>query len=264
MDTSEALKQGRLAEALAAAKDAVRKAPADAAHRSVLFQFYCLTGNWEGAGTQLALVGDLDVSTSMWTGVASRLLACEAERREVFAGKKSPTLFGQPPEWVGGTMEALRLGLDGHWDAAAASQARALEAAPAVAAEVNGQPVAWMADGDSRFGPTLEAFVDGKYYWVPYEHLKELRMRPRTHLMDAIWAPVDFIWTNEGQADGYVPVRYPGSEKSADPQVQLGRTTAWREAAENYFLGEGHRSFVSDGAEYGLGELQTVRFLPAA
>ncbi len=263
MDTTDALKEGRLDAALASAKDAVRKAPTDAAHRSVLFQLYCLTGNWDGALTQLRLVSDFDVSAALWVGVCERLLACERERQRVFAGEKPPTLFGQPQEWVGNTVEALRLGLDGHWDAAAASQARALEAAPAVAAEVNGQRVEWLADGDSRFGPVLEAFMDGKYYWVPFEHLKELRLRPRTHLMDSIWAPVDFVWTNEGRADGYVPVRYPDSEKSADSQVQLGRKTGWREAAENYFLGEGHRSFVSNAAEYGLAELQSVRFLSA-
>lgn len=163
MDTLEAIKEGRLDEALAAVKDAVRKAPTDGKQRSVLFQIYCLQGNWEAAQTQLKLVGDFDIEASMWVGVCEKLLACEAERRAVFEGKNPPTLFGKPPEWVGGIVEAFRLGLDGKWEAAAASQAQALEAAPATAASLNGQDVAWIADGDSRFGPLLEAYIDGKY-----------------------------------------------------------------------------------------------------
>lgn len=263
MDLAEALKGGHLAEALAAAKDAVRKAPSDAKHRSVLFQLYCVQGNWEGAETQLKLVSDLDAETTMWVGVCEKVLTCEAARRGVFEGGNAPTLFGKPPEWVGGTVEAFRLAREGNWTAAAASQAHALEAAPATAASVNGQNVAWIADGDSRLGPLLEAFVDGKYYWIPFEHIRELNMRPRTHLMDSIWAPADFRWTNEGAASGYIPTRYPGSEKSADPAIQLSRKTEWSERAESYFSGLGHRMFVTDAAEFNLAEVQAVSFAPA-
>ncbi len=261
MDTSEALKQGRLVEALGLVKDAVRKAPADAGHRSVLFQLYCVQGNWEGAQTQLKLVGEFDVEATMWVGVCEKVLACDAERRAVFEGRTAPTLFGQPPEWVGGMIEALRLGQQGKWEAAAASQARALEAAPAAAVQVNGQEAAWLADGDSRLGPLLEAFVDGKYYWIPAEHVREVTLRPRTHLMDSIWAPADFRWLNEGQASGYVPMRYPDSEKSDDALIQLARQTQWQERAENFFCGLGHRTFMTDAAEIPLAEVRSIQFL---
>ncbi len=260
MDTSEALKEGRLDEALASVKDAVRKSPSDGKQRSVLFQLYCVQGNWEGAQTQLKLVGELDVESSMWVGVCEKLLACEASRRQVFEGKQPPTLFGKPPEWVGGIVEAFRLGLAGNWQAAAASQAQALEAAPATAARFNGQDVAWIADGDSRFGPLLEAYIDGRYYWIPFEHIRELNLRARTHLMDSIWAPADFEWLNEGKASGYIPVRYFGSDKNVDPLIQLGRKTEWREVAENFYCGIGHRTLVTDTADFNLAEVKSIHF----
>ena len=262
MDLSEALKGGRLSEALAAAKDAVRKAPSDSRQRSILFQLYCIQGNWEGAQTQLKLVGEFDVEATIWVGNCEKVLACESSRQAVFAGKAAPTLFGKPPEWVGGTVEALRLGLEGKWPAAAASQAHALEMAPATAARVNDQEVAWVADGDSRLGPLLEAFVDGKYYWIPFEHIRAVTMSVRTHMMDSIWAPAEFRWLNEGMAKGYIPVRYPGSEASTDPQIQLGRKTDWAERTENFFCGLGHRVFVTDTAEFGLAEIQSIQFEP--
>lgn len=260
MDTSDALKEGRLDEALASVKDAVRKAPSDGRHRSVLFQIYCIQGNWEGAKTQLQLVGELDVETSLWVGVCEKLLACEADRAAVYAGQKPPTLFGKPPEWVGGVIEAFRLGLEGKWEAAAASQAQALEAAPATPAVLDGQEVEWIADADSRFGPVLEAYIEGKYYWIPFEHIRELNLRPRTHLMDAIWAPADFEWLNEGKASGYIPVRYEGSEKSTDPQIQLARKTEWTEKAANFYLGSGHRVLAADTADFDLGRIKLLRF----
>ncbi len=267
MDTLAAIKEGRLDEALASVKDAVRNAPTDGRQRSVLFQIYCLQGNWEGAKTQLELVGNFDVEASMWVGVCEKLLVCETERRMVFEGRQPPTLFGKPPEWVGGMIEAFRLGLEGKWAAAAASQTQALEAAPATAASLNGQDVAWVADGDSRLGPLLEAYIGGKYYWIPFEHIRKFSLRPRTHLMDAVWAPADFVWLNEGQTAGYIPVRYSASEKSADPQIVLGRKTEWREEADHFFCGLGHRTFITSEAELGLGEVKSVQFIhpePAA
>lgn len=260
MDTTEAFKGGHLDEALAAAKDAVRKAPSDARHRSVLFQLYCFQGNWDGAQTQLKLIGDFDLEASMWVGVCTKLLACEAERRLIFEGKQPPTLFGKPPGWVGGLVEAFRLGIEGNWTAAAASQAQALEAAPAIAAVFNDETVEWVADADSRFGPVLEAYIEGKYYWIPFEHVRELRLRPRTHLMDAIWTPADFVWLNEGEASGYIPARYPGAEKSADTLIQLGRKTEWREEAENFYCGSGHRTLVTSAADHPLAEVKSIRF----
>lgn len=260
MDTSEALKAGRLDEALAAAKDAVRKSPSDGKYRSVLFQLYCIQGNWEGAQTQLKLVGELDVESTMWVGVCEKLMACEASRAAIYAGKQVPTLFGKPPEWVGGMIEAFRLGLEGNWAAAAASQAQALEKAPATPAAINNQEVEWVADADSRFGPLLEAYIEGKYYWVPFEHIREINLRPRTHLMDAIWAPADFEWLNAGRATGYIPVRYQGSEKSSDSQIQLARKTEWAEKAENFYLGSGHRVLAASTEDFDLGQVKLLRF----
>ncbi len=259
MDTTAALKEGRLDDALAAAKDAVRKAPSDTAHRSVLFQLYCVMGNWDGAQTQLKVFTEIDPSTVMFAGVCEKLLACEADRRAVFSGQQDPTLFGEPPEWIGGMVESFRLGRAGNWPAAAASQARAFEAAPAVAARINNQEVAWIADGDSRLGPLVEAYIEGKYYWIPFEHMRELSFRPRTHLMDSIWAPVDFEWLNEGKAAGYIPVRYPGAETSADPQIRLGRRTDWEQKEENFYIGQGHRSFVTSEADFALSEIRLIK-----
>ena len=78
--------------------------------------------------------------------------------------------------------------------------------------------------------------------------------------MDSIWSPADFEWLNEGQTAGYIPVRYPGSEKSPDAALQLGRKTEWREEAENFYRGLGHRILATDTADCGLGEVKSIQF----
>lgn len=263
MDVKDALKAGCLTEALSLAKQGVRKAPADPAQRSLLFQLYCIVGDWPAAATQLNLVGELDPTTSLFVGVAEKILDCEIERTRVFAGRQEPTLFGEPAPWIGGMVEAFRLSLQGKWEAAAASQAKALEAAPMTPARLGACQVDWLADADSRLGPLLEAFVDGRYYWVPFQRIRQLTLRPRTHLMDVIWAPVDFIWTNEGHSSGFIPVRYAGSEFSAEPLIQLGRKTEWAAHEGNIYQGIGHRIITTSEAELPLLEMDSVHFVTA-
>ena len=95
---------------------------------------------------------------------------------------------------------------------------------------------------------------------MPFEHVREVNFRPRTHLMDSIWAPADFEWLNEGKAAGYVPVRYPGSETSGDTQIRLGRKTDWEQKEENFYLGHGHRSLVTSETDFALSEIRLIKF----
>ena len=33
----------------------------------------------------------------------------------------------------------------------------------------------WIADADDRLGPVLEAIVNGRYYWVPFERVRRIQ-----------------------------------------------------------------------------------------
>ena len=60
-------------------------------------------------------------------------LLCERLRAEVFAGKRSPLIFGEPEAWVGWMVQANQLDAQGDFAPAADLRQRALESAPAVA-----------------------------------------------------------------------------------------------------------------------------------
>jgi type VI secretion system protein ImpE len=262
MDPAVAVLDGRFDEALAAVKDAIRRNPADAANRGALFQIHAFRGDWAAAEPQLKLMGELNPESALFEGVYERAIACERERANLFQGRTSPTFFGEPEEWMAALANAVRLMANGKGDPARDSRDAALAAAPETPCEVDGEAAPWLADADSRLGPIIEAFVEGSYWWVPMQRIRSIVFGKRTHVLDAIWAPVQFEWTNGGTAEGLIPVRYPGSEDHPDSMVKVGRATEWSEPVDGYWVGSGHRVFTTGERDYPLAEMRSIQFQP--
>ena len=273
MSADELLREGKLDEALAALQQEVRAKPADAKLRIFLFQLLAVQGQWERALTQLNVSGEIDAGALAMVQTYREAIRCELLRAEIFAGTRSPLIFGQPDEWLALLMESLRLTADGKHDAAGGLRDKALEAAPAT----NGtmvtshatQPDApaqqqetafeWLADADSRLGPVMEAIVNGRYYWVPLHRVKRIVVDPPEDLRDVVWMPAHFVWSNGGDTVALLPTRYPGSEASADPLIRLARKTDWTEAAPGVFLGQGQRMLAADSGEFSLMDVREIR-----
>jgi type VI secretion system protein ImpE len=264
MTAEDAIKAGRLDEALAALQDSIRQAPADAKLRRFLFQLQCILGNWDKALTQLSVLSEMDSESSILASIFQPVIQCELLRADVFTGKRSPIVFGEPEHWVGLLVQANSLVAQGQAKAARDLHDQALEAAPTVSGSLNGAPFEWLADADSRLGPVLEMMIDGKYYWVPFVRIKKLLIEKPQDLRDLVWTPASIIWTNGGNSSGFIPARYPGTEKATDHALQLSRKTAWQDAGEELFTGLGQRLFTTDQDEYPLFEVRTVDFNPAA
>ncbi|MEO0974614.1 MAG: type VI secretion system accessory protein TagJ, partial [Pseudomonadota bacterium] len=187
-------------------------------------------------------------------------LNCEALRAEVFAGNKSPLIFGDPQEWVALMVQALELSAQGHHAEAASLRAQALEAAPAVDGTIDGQPFEWLADADSRLGPLLEAVINGRYYWIPFTHARQIRLDPPEDLRDVVWMPAYFTWSNGGETVGLIPTRYAGSEASEDGRVQLARITTWDEQPGDQFIGLGQRLLATDTGDHPIMDTREISF----
>ena len=143
---------------------------------------------------------------------------------------------------------------------AAASELRdrAFEAAPAAPGSINDQPFEWIADGDSRLGPIIEVIIDGKYYWVPFFRVRSIRTEPPQDLRDLVWTAAQFVWANGGESPGFIPTRYPGTEKAADNSLRLARKTEWVDQGNDLYLGLGQRMFATDQAEIALTEVRQI------
>jgi len=257
-DLKSMLSEGDLAGAIEAAKDGVRDKPSELGPRVLLFQLFAVTGDWERAMTQLNVAAELDPLALPMAQTYRQGLNAEAFRAEVFAGKRSPLVLGEPPEWIGAMFESLRLLADGNHDAATAMRDRALAGAPAVSGTVNGTAFEWIMDADMRFGPALECVVNGKYYWVPFERIKQVLIEEPADLRDMVWTAAQFTWVNDGQAVGLIPTRYPGSPASDDPLVQLARKTDWVDAGGGLESGLGQRLLATDADDVPLLEVREL------
>ena len=252
MSADDLLRELKVDEPLTALQQQVRSNPADAKARVFLFQLLCVLGQYERALTQLNVAGDMDAGTLAMVQTYREALSCEALRLEIFAGRRSPLVFGDPEQWVALILQALALDADGNHAQASELRSQGFENAPTTSGELDGQRFEWIADADSRLGPILEAVVNGNYYWIPFSRIKEIRTEPPEDLRDLVWTPAYFTWANGGETVGLIPTRYPGSEASDDPQIRMARKTDWAAAGEDSFVGYGQRLLATDVDEYPL------------
>lgn len=252
MNSAELVQAGQLEEGLSALQQEIRSKPEDTRLRIFLFQLNCVLGRLDKALTQLQVIASLNADTMLLARIFQPVIACELLRREVFEGRRTPLIFGEPAEWMGLLVQANGLGARGDFDAAAKLRNKALEDAPASSGKVDGQPFEWIADADSRLGPVIEAVVDGKYYWIPFSRIAKIESEKPADLRDLVWLPVQFTWSNGGATVGHIPARYPGTEEASDNALKLARKTNWQEKPGGTFLGLGQRVFATDANDYSL------------
>jgi type VI secretion system protein ImpE len=250
-----AVREGDLETALRQLQEQVRARPAEVDLRVFLFQLLCVLGQWERASTQLSVAGKLDAKTLAMVQTYREALRCEVLRTEVFAGRKSPVVFGEPERWVALLVEALQSGQAAQ---ARALRAEAFEEAPASAGSIDGEPFEWIADADMRLGPVCEVVVNGRYYWIPFARLSSVELETPADLRDFVWMPARFQLANGGELVGLIPTRYPGSQDSEDAQIQLARKTVWSEEAQDLFVGLGQRILATDRGEHALLDARSI------
>jgi type VI secretion system protein ImpE len=244
-----------LKERLAAVMAATRAAPTDASLRMQLFRLLVITGQWDRAVNQLDTATRLDSSLGFTGTVYGQAIACERLRADVFAGKRTPLVAGEPAPWLALLFEALRGG-----DSAKANALRseALEAAPAAGGSLDGRPFTWIADADSRLGPVIEAFLDGNYYWVPVDRLAALRLPAPDDVLDVVWAPAELEFVGGGTRHAMLPVRYAGTESRDDDSLREARATQWEGDDETGWRGLGQRVLATDAEECGLLDVRSL------
>lgn len=238
MQAQALLRDGKLDECVAALAAQIRAKPQDPKLRIFLFQLSVVMGQWDRALDQLDIAAQTDPAADLMAQVCRPAMQCERFRQEVFAGQRTPLVIGQPEEWLAHLIQAAMLSGQGKEDAAAELRTKALDAAPTTSGTIElapekGKasdpeivPIDWICDADLRLGPVLEAIIEGKYYWVPFNNILMIEVDPPTDLRDMVWAPARIILAAGGEKVALIPTRYPGSEAASQPpEVRLAKTT---------------------------------------
>lgn len=257
-----AVRDADLDAALRYLQEQVRQRPADAKLRVFLFQLLCVLGQWERALSQLNVAAELDAQALGMAQMYRDAVQCELLRARVFAGERSPLIFGEPAEWLALLIESLLVtGTDRKSEAQSLRQ-RAFDAAPTSSGAIDGAAFEWIADADMRLGPVCEAVINGRYYWLPFERLTKVDLEAPVDLRDVVWTPAHFEFSNGGEAVGLIPTRYPGSESAEDDQLRLARKTVWNEVGSDVFVGQGQRLFSTDAGDHPLMDVRSIRVGP--
>jgi type VI secretion system protein ImpE len=259
MLAEENLRNGNLQAALEDLQAQIRKQPESSRHRIFFFQLLAVLGQWERALNQLNVLEKLDEDTWPMVQMYRAAIQCEVLRVDIFAGRQTPLIFGEPPAWMAWLLEALRLTASARHDQAAELRNQAFDQAAVSSGTIDDKPFDWIADADSRLGPTLELILNGRYYWAPFEQIRMIQISPPEDLRDLVWLPARFVWANGGEAVGLIPTRYPDSETAEDTSIQLARTTRWQEVANGVHHGLGQRMLATDQDDYPILEVRLIK-----
>jgi type VI secretion system protein ImpE len=254
------VRSGRLAEALAAAEGAVRSNPTHAGHRISLAEVCLVLGDWERARVHAGVAGDLEATHQVFVDLVDACGACEVVRAGVLSGKLTPMIFGEPESWMARQVELCMAIGQGAADRVAGL---ASEAGPTVRARIDGVVAEGLADSDSRLGMMLEAFVGGRYYWVPMTRVGAVVLEKPSSLWNLAWTTVVMKLTNGGEVPCVMPVRYPFVGADA-PERLLARVTEWSPGAGGAWIGHGQRTWLGGDAQFGMLDARRLEFLGAA
>lgn len=261
MNPRELLSSGRLDEALSALLGELHRRPDRADDWVLVAALECVLGDWESASRHFEMAGLVSREWKQASALYQKLIATEADRENVFAGRQKPLLLGEPPEWVGWLAQSLVL--DGQGDVKAALQLRSEASSifPRITGTVNETALSGLRDADPRLGPMLEVCIEGGYYWLPYVHLERFTTSAPTSLIHLVWMPVQLCLLNGVDVAGHLPVRYVHSEKRGDSPTRLARVTDWVGTSGSGEYPVGQHLLQAGGMDFGLLECRNVQFL---
>ncbi|ARP91781.1 ImpE family protein [Bordetella genomosp. 9] len=262
-----ALRSGSLAQHLDAVSAQIRRHPGDADLRARLFQLLAVQGEWERAAEQIRLCAELNPQSAPMALTYDRAIAAERRRETVLAGQAEPHVPGPRPAWLDMLLDALRHDADAP-AAASELRGRAFDAAQTAAGTLScagyETPAAfnWIADGDSRLGPVFEFIQGANYAWLPFSHVRQVRLLPPEGLSDVLWAQAEATLADGRVLHVLVPARYPAPSgvRTADQEeaVKLGRLTHWTPLHDDTYAGVGQKMWVTDQGEYGLLDIRLL------
>lgn len=228
MTAEQFLKSGQLDEAIEKLNGEVRDDPGNSRLRTFLFELLCIAGEFSRAERQLEVLAGGGPQAELGALFYKGALAAERTRQEMFLKDSYPGA-----------------------------------AARSVDAVINGVAGSSLSDADPRIGANLEIFVAGTYMWMPFEMIETLKVEAPKRLRDLIWLPASIQTTKafEGRdlSSILVPVLYPGSSKSVDANVRLGRATVWIEKDGMGAIPLGQKMLFTDGSEWPLLEVREIR-----
>jgi len=260
VNIKDLIKQGKLAEARSSLVAAVKTHPGDTASRTLLFQVLLFSGEWDKAQRHLEILSELDVKMAAGIPLYENLLKCERERGEVVSLQTMPSFLPATSTYFEDYYKAcqqLQANLDGRGQEIFEAMAAQI---PQVTGTVNGTEFSGIRNTDDVLAFALEVFAHDRYFWVPFDAIREIIVTPPQTLLDLMWISASITTWSGLSMNGYLPVLYPDSWKHDNEQVKMGRMTDWFTPSGACVRGAGQQVFVFGDQDISILELRDIQF----
>jgi type VI secretion system protein ImpE len=252
---------GRLADAVAAAGAAVKRAPADLGARILLAEMLAFSGNAERADVILDAASDIDPSAAVAVAEFRQLLRAEVARRQLFRDGRVPDFLGEPTACQRTALAALVALRAGDAEQAARLGAEAETQRPHVSGMRDGHAFDDLRDGDDLLAGSFEVLTTtGKYFWIPVARVASLEFHAPKRPRDLLWRRATMSVTDGPDGDVYLPVTYAQPDGAADDSLLLGRSTDWAGPENGPVRGLGQRTFLAGEEAVTIMELKQITF----
>jgi type VI secretion system protein ImpE len=263
-DIGALFKAGRLDEAVAAANEAVRKAPAEVGLRLLLAELLLFQGRFERIDGLLDAASGIAPTVGVAVAEFRQLVRAEIARRQLLSEGRLPDFLGEPTRAQRAQLQAVVALRAGDPAGAAAACAEAEAARPHPSGRLGETPYDDLRDADDLIGGSLEVLTTtGKYFWVPFERVVTLEPDKPTHPRDLYWRRVRISVADGPDGVVYIPVLYD-NPAPASAACRLGRATEWLEAAGGPVRGIGQRVLMVGEEGVPLLELGRLALGPLA
>ena len=252
MTPQDAIRDGRLAEAIELQQSVVLREPTAAA-RLMLFELLTVTGQLHDAREQLFTIESDDPN---WRASRRQFMRIVKAQHRRVRGKRT-IMQSDPPPHFRLRWRAFRGVQYGEGFAAIDWVDRADRRSPELSGHVDGREFEGLRDIDDRFGSVLEAFIGSEYVWIGLEELQRIRLAPAVGILDAAFRPAQLRYHAGEEIAVVLPLIYPGSEH-ADGALAAGLETDWTSNDDGPVLGMGARIWMMGDEEIRLSECRQI------
>jgi type VI secretion system protein ImpE len=254
---------GKLADAVAAANAAVRKAPADLAPRVLLAELLLFAGNLERADVILDAGSGVDPQAAVVIAEFRQLVRAEMARRQQRRDGRLPEFLGEPTATLATILQATIALRAGDTAEAGALAAKAETLRPRVTGSLDGKAFDDFRDADDLQAGYFEVLTTtGKYFWIPTERIESINFDKPKRARDLYWRRVNMSVRSGPDGVVYMPALYGDDDPGLADALRLGQATDWIEVSEALVRGAGQRMFLVGDDTISAMDMTEITFDP--
>ncbi|MBO0697462.1 MAG: hypothetical protein J2P46_03645 [Zavarzinella sp.] len=253
MSPIDLFQEARLDEAVVAQAAVVRDRPDDIGERLLLCALLAYTGDRGVVREQLEPLLSGPPEIGAYVAEWRDLVAADDARH----GGAAPEFMIDPPPHVLRRLEAYRNLVAGRSEGVHEMTDAAEELAPWVEGYVDGRAFDGWRDADDLLGPILELFHAGRYFWLPVDQVRTVRLGDEDDLRDRLYRPATVRLADGRDWEVFLPTLYAGTVDHPEEGIRSGAGIDWVERA-GLMRGVGARLFLFGEEELTAEEFRHV------